>query len=217
MPRSTIRIRQTDLTIKDNVVAASQADIADLVAGAPDTLDGVALAAGDRVLVKAQTDPIENGIYVVATLGTGSDGVWARALDMQVGTDNQGGIALLVIGTGATTDVLRWYALTSPGVNANLDVGVTSQTWAKSTDTGLVSGDFVFNEVPAGAIDDANTTFVLANTPVAGTQQVFLNGVLQFPGAGNDYTISGDTITMLDAPKGAPGNPDLVTAHYIFS
>lgn len=215
MPRSTIRIRQTDFTIKDNVVAGSQADIVDLVAGAPDTLDGVSLAAGDRVLVKAQTDPIENGIYVVDTLGTGSNGVWSRALDMQVGTDNQGGIALLVIGTGATVDVLRWYALTSPGVNANLDVGVTSQTWAKSTDTGLVSGDFVFGEVPAGAIDDSNTSFVLASTPVVGTESVYLNGIRQFEGAGNDYTISGDTVTMLDPPKGAPGNPDRVTVDYI--
>jgi len=215
MPRTTTRIRQSDITFKDTVAAATQADIADLAAGAPDTVDGVSLAAKDRVLVMSQTDPTENGIYVVDTLGTGVNGAWSRALDMQAGTDYQGGIAVLVMGTGATVDVLRFYALTSPGANANLDVGTTSQTWSKSSDTGLVSGDFVFNEVPAGDIDDSNVTFTLANTPVAGTQQVFLNGVLQFPGAGNDYTISGAVITMLDAPKGAPGNPDRVTAHYI--
>jgi len=45
-----------------------------------------------------------------------------------------------------------------------------------------------------------NTSFVLAFTPTVGTEEVFLNGVLQEPGAGNDYTISGGTITMLTAP-----------------
>jgi hypothetical protein len=35
---------------------------------------------------------------------------------------------------------------------------------------------------------------------VAGSEEVFLNGILQEPGAGNDYTISGATITYLAAP-----------------
>jgi len=38
------------------------------------------------------------------------------------------------------------------------------------------------------------------NTPLVGTEQVFLNGILQEPGAGNDYTISGANVTMLTAP-----------------
>jgi len=39
------------------------------------TVDGVALAVGDRVLVTAQTDQKTNGVYVVAA------GAWTRALD----------------------------------------------------------------------------------------------------------------------------------------
>lgn len=39
------------------------------------TVDGVSLVAGDRVLVRAQTDQKTNGIYVVAT------GAWARSTD----------------------------------------------------------------------------------------------------------------------------------------
>lgn len=47
----------------------------------PNTLDGVTLAAGDRILVKDQTDAKQNGIYSITTLGTGADGVWDRADD----------------------------------------------------------------------------------------------------------------------------------------
>lgn len=60
--------------------------------------------------------------------------------------------------------------------------------------------DFVVRETPTGSVNSANTTFTLANTPLANTEMVFLNGILQEPGAGNDYTISGATITYLTAP-----------------
>lgn len=59
---------------------------------------------------------------------------------------------------------------------------------------------WVVREAPSGTINGSNTIFTLANTPTAGTEEVFLNGVLQHPGAGNDYTISGGTITYLSAP-----------------
>jgi hypothetical protein len=36
----------------------------------------------------------------------------------------------------------------------------------------------------------------MANVPVLGTEMVFLNGVLQHPLAGNDYTILGAAITF---------------------
>jgi hypothetical protein len=55
-------------------------------------------------------------------------------------------------------------------------------------------------ETPTGSINGSNTTFTLANTPLSGTEEVFLNGILQDAGAGNDYTISSATITMLSAP-----------------
>lgn len=59
---------------------------------------------------------------------------------------------------------------------------------------------FITRETPTGSVNGSNTAFTLANTPVVGTEQVFLNGLLQEPGAGNDYTISGGTITYLTAP-----------------
>lgn len=58
---------------KQSVKAASTANIASL--SGVMTIDGVALVAGDRVLVKDQSTTNSNGIYVVAA------GSWARASD----------------------------------------------------------------------------------------------------------------------------------------
>ena len=54
---------------------------------------------------------------------------------------------------------------------------------------------------PTGTINGSNTSFSLSPTPtVAGNVNCFLNGIQQQQGAGNDYTISGATITYLTAP-----------------
>mgnify|MGYP006943395553 CR=1 FL=1 len=68
-----------DLTVqgldpKASVKAASTANIASL--SGTMTIDGVALGAGDRVLVKDQTTTSANGVYVVAA------GAWARSEDL---------------------------------------------------------------------------------------------------------------------------------------
>lgn len=62
------------------------------------------------------------------------------------------------------------------------------------------NASFVTRETPTGLVNGSNTTYTLANTPTAGTECVYLNGILQEPGAGNDYTISTNTITYLTAP-----------------
>lgn len=59
---------------------------------------------------------------------------------------------------------------------------------------------FVTRETPSGSVNSSNVTFTLANTPTSGSEEVFLNGMLLEPGSGNDYTISGTTITMLATP-----------------
>lgn len=57
---------------KDPVKAATTGNI---TLSGSQTVDGVSLVAGDRVLVRAQSDAKTNGIYVVAT------GAWTRAVD----------------------------------------------------------------------------------------------------------------------------------------
>lgn len=60
------------LELKQSVQAGTTANI---TLSGEQTVDGVSLEAGDRVLVKDQTDATKNGIYVV------SSGLWTRATD----------------------------------------------------------------------------------------------------------------------------------------
>ncbi len=60
--------------------------------------------------------------------------------------------------------------------------------------------NFVDKETPTGAINGTNAVFTLAFLPIAGSEHGFRNGVLQDVGVGNDYTISGLTITFTTAP-----------------
>jgi hypothetical protein len=70
---------------------------------------------------------------------------------------------------------------------------------------GAVAGNLTYDklvvrETPVGVVDGTNAVFTLANTPYAGTESVFVNGLLQEPGAGNDYELVGKDITLTAAP-----------------
>jgi hypothetical protein len=77
--------------VKRPCVVATTADVADLATGAPDPVDGVSLSVGDRILVWQQDDVAadpENGIYVVDSVGGGSNGQWSRAADFDIAADD---------------------------------------------------------------------------------------------------------------------------------
>lgn len=59
--------------------------------------------------------------------------------------------------------------------------------------------DFVVSETPAGDVDGVNDTFIVANEPVL-ILGLYVDGLLQEEGGGNDYTVIGDTFTMVVAP-----------------
>jgi hypothetical protein len=63
---------------------------------APNTLDGVTLAANDRILVKDHSTGAANGIYVVTTLGSGANGVWDRAGDADSDAEVTSGMYVFV-------------------------------------------------------------------------------------------------------------------------
>ena len=59
-------------------------------------------------------------------------------------------------------------------------------------------GRFVHDETPTGAVNGVNTSFALANSPVAGTLVLYEGGrrlLLTI-----DFSLSGSTITMTYAP-----------------
>lgn len=70
-----------------------------------------------------------------------------------------------------------------------------------NTAIGAIANDLVEDETPTGLINGSNTSFTLANTPIAGSVKLYLQGQRLIPGAGNDFTVSGTTITMAYAPE----------------
>ena len=64
----------------------------------------------------------------------------------------------------------------------------------------LYVANVITRESPSGTINGSNAEFSVAYTPVLNSEHVYLNGLLQEPGVGNDYTISGGTITFAVAP-----------------
>lgn len=108
-------------------VATTGANIT-LTGGAPSTLDGKMLVANNRVLVKDQSTSAQNGIYIVATLGSGSNGTWTRATDMDSTspTDEILGAAVFV-SEGTANNNSSWVMTT----DAPITLGATSLTWSQ--------------------------------------------------------------------------------------
>lgn len=79
------------LDVKDSVRAASTGNVNLATLDAGQALDGVTLTQGDRVLIKDQSTPSENGIYIINADGNAA----TRATDMEAG-DQAAGIFLFV-------------------------------------------------------------------------------------------------------------------------
>ena len=76
--------------------------------------------------------------------------------------------------------------------------GVNKKVTGAQILTLVGSSVFVEGETPAGLVNDSNTVYTLANTPVVGSVKVYQNGTRRK--VTEDYTISGTTITFLIAP-----------------
>ncbi len=102
---------------KDSVRVASTAN---LTLSGTQTIDGVAVIAGDRVLAKNQTTGADNGIYVVAA------GAWARATDADVSAEVSAGMTVPVAEGTANGDS-AWFLTT----NDPITLGTTALTFSK--------------------------------------------------------------------------------------
>ena len=77
-----------DLATKQPCRVATTANISSLSGLFP--IDGISVDPGDRILVRHQSNPVENGIYEAAS------GAWARASDADASGDLVGGTQVLV-------------------------------------------------------------------------------------------------------------------------
>ena len=109
-----------------------------------DTLDGVTLATGDRILVKNQTDATENGIYVVA-----ASGAPARSSDADTAAEITASFAVFVEEGTVNTD--SGWTLTNNGA---VTVGTTALSFTQFTGLGQITAG-------AGLTKTANTLDVI--------------------------------------------------------
>jgi hypothetical protein len=144
------------LDTKASCIAATTVNI---TLSAPQTIDGIALIAGDRCLVKNQSTAADNGIYLVAA------GSWTRALDMDTWAEVPG--AYVFIQTGTTLADTGWVCTS----NAGGTIGVTAITWAQFSGAG--SGVSSLNFGTTGLTPASATTGAIT---VAGTLAVANGG-----------------------------------------
>ena len=168
------------------------------------TLDGVTVVAGDRVLVKNQSTQSQNGIYLASAT------TWTRSADADVWTDLIS--ALVFVESGSTLAGSAWYCSAQPGGT----IGTTAVNWSNfsvaatyTAGTGLTLSSYQFSitntGVSAGAYGSASKTLtatvnaqgqltVLAATDIAiANTQVSGLGTMSTQNA-SSVTITGGTL-----------------------
>ena len=104
------------------------------------------LTAGDRILVKSQTNSAENGIYVASASG------WTRASDMNTWSEVPGSFTFIEAGTSL---VNTGWVTTAASTGT---IGVTAMPWTQFSGAGTYSAGTGLSLI--------GTTFSIANTGV---------------------------------------------------
>jgi hypothetical protein len=115
------------LDVKASVRAATTANI---TLSNTQTIDGVALSVGDRVLVKNQTTGSQNGIYVVAS------GSWTRATDFDNTPDIEVSPGTFFFVEEGTTQADNGYVVSNDGP---ITIGTTAITFSQFSGAGQIT------------------------------------------------------------------------------
>ena len=127
-----------------------------------DTIDGVTLVTGDRVLLKDQTDATENGLYLAVASG-------AASRDPEHDTIAELSGQMVVVNQGSTNDNKIFLCTTdSDGV-----IGSTNITYSQVTPSNVGTVTSV------GVADSGSSEFTVTNSPVtsSGTINLAVNSI----------------------------------------
>jgi hypothetical protein len=100
--------------------AVRVATTANITLSGTQTIDGVAVVAGDRVLVKNQTTGQDNGIYVCAA------GAWSRSIDADISAEVRAGM-FCYVNEGTTNGDQGWVLTTNDPIVLGTTVLVFAQ------------------------------------------------------------------------------------------
>ena len=139
------------LDIKDSVHVAITGNI---TLSGTQTIDGIDVEAGDRVLVKNQTAGDDNGIYVVAA------GAWSRATDANISAEVTPGMFVFV--EEGTTNGDNGFVLTT---DAPITLDTTSLTFTQFSGAGqITAGDGLSKSGNTLSVNDDNITLLADGT-----------------------------------------------------
>jgi len=168
-----------------------------------DTVDGVTLATGDRILIKDQATGSENGIYTVNATGAPT-----RAIDADVDADVTSGLFTFV--EEGTTNGGGGFVLTTSGT---ITVGTTALTFTQFSQAGLATYNFA-GDTGSETITSGDTLTVAGGvgiTTAAGATDT-VTVTLDINSLTSELTVDGtnDFIPFYDASAGAirKVNPD---------
>lgn len=157
------------------------------------TLDVIGTA--NRIVVTA--DQVDIGTDVTTNAGTQTltnKSISGGQITSAVANATLAAQATAALGLKSATTTVDVQSATAPTTGQVLTAtGTAAATWQ----TPATGKTFTATTI-TGTQNGTNPTFTLGVTPnPAGSEQIFENGALLNPGAGNDYTISGATVTML--------------------
>jgi hypothetical protein len=141
------------LDVKGSVRVATTASI---TLNGTQTIDGVAVVAGNRVLVKNQTTAIDNGIYVVAS------GAWTRTDDADTSAKVTPGLFVFV--EEGTANANSGWVLTTTG---SITLGSTSLAFSQFSGAGqITAGDGLTKTGNTLAVGGAANRITVGSTTV---------------------------------------------------
>ena len=177
-----------------------------LSGGAPATVDGISLSVNDRILVTAQSTGSQNGIYKVATVGSGSTGTWVRTTDANDTGEIEAGMIIMVT-EGAIYADTQWKLITDNPITLDSTALTFTQNYSANSISGGTSNVTVYS--------NANVTISSAGTPnvltISSTGTV-TSGTASVTGniTGNYIFGNGSQLTGITASS-TYGNPNVTS------
>lgn len=160
-------------TIYVNGLSGVGATLTNSGAQIPLVIDGVALALGDRVLVKDQTTALQNGIYTVTNIGgTAVNWVLTRAADFDSPSQMARGDVVNII-SGTVNAVTSWMLTSSVAT-----VGTDSITFAELSENNIVNIEGTSNQIIVTINNNIATISIAPNPIIPGNAGITLPGGL---------------------------------------
>jgi fibronectin-binding autotransporter adhesin len=190
-PRAA-QIFNLDYKQSTRVVTATNINLS---GGAPSVIDGVNLVKGDRILVTGQTTGSQNGLYLVTTLGSGSNGTWDRTSDGNENGEIEAGMIVMVT-EGAIYADTQWKLITDDPIVINTTALTFTQNYMANSISGGTSNVVVYSnsDVTISSAGTANV-FTVSNTGVAVLGTISTTGNI----TGNYILGNGSQLTGLPA------------------